>query len=226
MYMDDGTYRIGLNPKFVAMVRKKRRDDARKERQRRKDERDRARLARQESMTVPVSEIINRIARKHRIKPTDITSRDKSLAVRSARLEAIQTVYRDMPDLTISVMASNFGLHRGTITRYLRSAPLKLENEIPVLHSGMPAGKIAILVAKYHGFGCDDIYGDRRDSKVVKARYDALMCIRKLKPDLSAGYLGKMFNRCHTTILYALGTLTSKSKKRLGHHPVYESLSE
>lgn len=224
MYADDGTYHIGLNPAFVARVKAKRGEEARVERKRRKEERDRAREARQEAMTVPIAEIVRGFARKHRIKPTDITSRNRSKVARFARAEAIRSVYRAMPDMPISVIAKNFGVNRTTVIRYMRDASRDEGVEIPILHSGMLPREIALSVAKYHGVGADVIFGDRTDAIAVRARYDAIHCIHKLKPNLSSGYLGKMFNRCHTTILYALGTLSNKSKRRTGHHPVYESL--
>lgn len=56
------------------------------------------------------------------------------------------------------------------------------------------------------------IYADDRRKVVVEARYEAIHRIHSTFPDLSTMEIGKLLERDHTTILYALEKLKKKPK--------------
>lgn len=56
----------------------------------------------------------------------------------------------------------------------------------------------------------DELIGDSRESQVVFARYVAIHRIARAYPQKSSTQIGKLFNRDHTSILFALGRMKKK----------------
>jgi chromosomal replication initiation ATPase DnaA len=56
--------------------------------------------------------------------------------------------------------------------------------------------------SKASGFKVIDIKGKRRIRRLVKVRHEIMQQIR-LTTSLSYPEIGKIFNRCHATVLYA-----------------------
>lgn len=75
---------------------------------------------------------------------------------------------------------------------------------IDVLKTVTPAKDIASRVAAMHGFTLAELAGDRRDRKLIEARFDAIKAVADARPDMSLIRIGKIFNRDHTSILHAL----------------------
>lgn len=55
-----------------------------------------------------------------------------------------------------------------------------------------------------HGLTPGEITGARRNTKVVRARHEAMWIAKELHPHLSFPAIGRIFNRDHTTVLHAL----------------------
>lgn len=68
------------------------------------------------------------------------------------------------------------------------------------------AREIISKVAKAYGLSVEALTGPSRKRAVVEARWEAM---RRLKAEtkLSSPQIGALFNRDHTTVLHALGTL-------------------
>lgn len=69
--------------------------------------------------------------------------------------------------------------------------------------------------ADRHGVTLDDLTGVSRSATVARARQEAMVLVRLLRPDLSTPQIGRLFgNRDHTTVLYALrkSNLTAGAK--------------
>jgi chromosomal replication initiator protein len=73
---------------------------------------------------------------------------------------------------------------------------------------------IAGIAAEY-GFTVSEITGPSRTRDVVMVRQLAMVEVRKRKPALSLPQIGRLFNRDHTTVLYALRKL-GEENYRLG----------
>jgi DNA-directed RNA polymerase specialized sigma subunit len=75
-----------------------------------------------------------------------------------------------------------------------------------------PAKAIVAEVAALHGVSVDEIMGKSRQTELTLARHEAIRAVRK-----ATGYstliLGSLFNRNHTTILYALKALNGERKQ-------------
>lgn len=50
---------------------------------------------------------------------------------------------------------------------------------------------------------------DRRQH-IARARIGAIWCVRRVYPDMALAAIGELFDRHHTTILYALGQAESR----------------
>jgi hypothetical protein len=70
-----------------------------------------------------------------------------------------------------------------------------------------PVKHIIERVACKHGMLPAHITGDQRAKHFVKARYAAIAEVRRIYPEKSLPWLGRQFNRDHTTILHALRKL-------------------
>ena len=70
-----------------------------------------------------------------------------------------------------------------------------------------PVKHIIERVAGEHGMLPAHITGDQRAKRFVKARYAAIAEVRRIYPEKSLPWLGRQFNRDHTTILHALHKL-------------------
>lgn len=66
--------------------------------------------------------------------------------------------------------------------------------------------KIIADVAREHGFRAPDLTGPGRARKLVYARFAAIRAV-KAATTLSTPQIGALFNRDHTSVLHALGTL-------------------
>jgi chromosomal replication initiation ATPase DnaA len=65
--------------------------------------------------------------------------------------------------------------------------------------------RIITRIAEAFGFSYDDIIGDGRTARVVRARYAAIAAVREAWPNKSLPQLGRCFgDRDHTTMLHAL----------------------
>jgi hypothetical protein len=74
-----------------------------------------------------------------------------------------------------------------------------------------PVKHIIERVARTHGMLPAHITGDQRAKPFVRARYAAIAEVRRIYPEKSLPWLGRQFNRDHTTILHAL--------RKMGLHP-------
>jgi len=74
-----------------------------------------------------------------------------------------------------------------------------------------PVKHIIERVAGAHGMLPAHITGDQRAKPFVRVRYAAIAEVRRIYPEKSLPWLGRQFNRDHTTILYAL--------RKMGLHP-------
>jgi chromosomal replication initiation ATPase DnaA len=74
------------------------------------------------------------------------------------------------------------------------------------------AKEIITQVALRYGFRYSEIIGPSRNKAVVIARHQAMVEVRKRKPDYSVPMIARAFNRDHTTILHALNKAGVKSK--------------
>ena len=68
----------------------------------------------------------------------------------------------------------------------------------------IPAINIIKDVATKYGLTVDIIRGQSRSVPVVKVRHEAMAKVHMARPDLSLPALGRIFNRDHTSILFAL----------------------
>lgn len=59
-------------------------------------------------------------------------------------------------------------------------------------------------VAARHNVTTEEILGDCRLAHICAARWEAVRAVQTKNPGLSTVALGKIFNRDHTTIMYAL----------------------
>lgn len=68
----------------------------------------------------------------------------------------------------------------------------------------IPARDIVKAIAAANGVKFGDIVGPRRNTSLVKIRFEAIRQVADLRSDLSLPALGRVFNRDHTSILHAL----------------------
>ena len=59
-------------------------------------------------------------------------------------------------------------------------------------------------IAVKHGMTAADIRGPDRRHKFVIARHEAMAAVKQAKPDMSYPQMGRLFNRDHSTVLYAV----------------------
>lgn len=82
----------------------------------------------------------------------------------------------------------------------------------------MTAREIIKRVADQHMLPVDAIVGPGKQPHIVRARWDAVVAVRKAFPDRSLPWVGQRFNRHHATILhvlYAMGVKpTNKARYR------------
>ncbi len=78
---------------------------------------------------------------------------------------------------------------------------------------GPSAREIIAVIARKHGLDSGAIVGSSRQRHVVKARFEAIAEVRRLRPDLSSTQMGKIFgDRDHTTILHALRKIDARKE--------------
>lgn len=85
----------------------------------------------------------------------------------------------------------------------------ELRDAAPQVHAtlGVRARSFRRIIAEVearHGLSAGDIPGPGRTARVVAARFEAIAEVRAAYPDKSLPWLGRVFNRDHTTILHAL----------------------
>lgn len=91
--------------------------------------------------------------------------------------------------------------------------PQSVEYGAPInLLSHSAARNIITLVSLKSGVSPGEMVGPRRTREIVAARYHAINLIHSHCPHLSYPAIGRMFNRDHTSILFALGR-TKKDRK-------------
>jgi hypothetical protein len=71
-------------------------------------------------------------------------------------------------------------------------------------HCREPVWRIIERVGKEHNVSLREILGDNKCNYVVKARWAAMAEVRRVYPDKSLPWLGRRFNRDHTSVLHAL----------------------
>lgn len=91
------------------------------------------------------------------------------------------------------------------------NARIKAMKGVP--NDDMSVKGIIEMVAANHNMTYDQLI-TLKFRKHVKARYDAIETVHRLKPGLSSSQLGRFFNRDHTTILYALGRVKGGKGKK------------
>lgn len=74
-------------------------------------------------------------------------------------------------------------------------------------------GEIIRRVAKWYGVTPDDIVGNSRTRRIVEARQCAVYWVHT-RMNLSAGAVGRRFNRDHATILHSIKAHVARRKAR------------
>lgn len=70
-----------------------------------------------------------------------------------------------------------------------------------------PATQTRALIAQVaarRGVSAAEVLGQKRERRVVEARFDAIAAVYRARPDLTLPRIGAIFNRDHTSILHAL----------------------
>lgn len=85
----------------------------------------------------------------------------------------------------------------------------RLKSLIAALHERRPitvpqVREIIDAVAAKHGLQRAHILSNSRKRQIVKARHEAMLEARRLRPDMSISLLSRQFDRDHTTLLHAL----------------------
>lgn len=75
----------------------------------------------------------------------------------------------------------------------------------PKVNAAIRAEAIVREVAERHGVSYRDIVGHSRIRHIVCARYAAIRAVYAACPEMSSPRIGRLFNRDHTSILYAVG---------------------
>ena len=106
------------------------------------------------------------------------------------------------------------GYQHWTRKLFGRSAPIALlwgEQIGRVMTMPQDASRRLIAaIASKHGLTAGDLTGPNRRRHVVVARYEAIKAVKAAHPQLSYPQLGRLFNRDHSTCLYAMGGLARK----------------
>lgn len=80
---------------------------------------------------------------------------------------------------------------------------VKTHNAVPLTRRARNI-KIIEDVCAIHGVAYRELMSHDRRHKVVDARHEAIALIAKHNPDFSFPRIGKIFNRDHTTVMFAL----------------------
>lgn len=99
---------------------------------------------------------------------------------------------------------------------------LRTEGTVTIYPSGfiIPEKKkpvkeiIEEVLRDYPGMSFDLVTGPRRARKIVEARYACMRAVHNERPDMSFPQIGRIFNRDHTVIIYAVGKLKSRKPSR------------
>ena len=65
-------------------------------------------------------------------------------------------------------------------------------------------------VAAARGVTLDQVLGPLRWRPIVMARHEAMKAVRAANPNMSTPQIGKIFNRDHSSVCFALGMLKRK----------------
>ncbi len=79
--------------------------------------------------------------------------------------------------------------------------------------SGPSPESIAAAIAGQHGLTLDDLRAHKRTDAIVQARYHAIYEVWRQCWHLSTLKIGKLFDRDHTVILYAIRNWPEKAAK-------------
>lgn len=82
-------------------------------------------------------------------------------------------------------------------------SPVRTHNAVPLTRRARNI-KIIEDVCALHGVAYREVMSSDRRHKVVDARHEAIALIAKHNPDFSFPRIGKIFNRDHTSIMFAL----------------------
>lgn len=81
---------------------------------------------------------------------------------------------------------------------------LDLQSVPEALRAKLSAKVIVADIAKRHDVPIELVFGHCRNKRIVDARHEAVIAVRKAFPLWSLPQMGRFFNRDHTTILHAL----------------------
>jgi chromosomal replication initiation ATPase DnaA len=74
-----------------------------------------------------------------------------------------------------------------------------------------PPRRIIIEAIEGTGVTYNEVVGESRTGRVVAARYAAILAVRRAFPHKSLPWLGRVFDRDHSTILHALKKIGDKA---------------
>ncbi len=89
-------------------------------------------------------------------------------------------------------------------TKDISSLSLDME---PILNKMWEPEQIIKHVSEMTGKSIEELVGIKRQRDLVEARYIAIYLIRESMPGLALSKIGRMFNRDHSTIIYAIETV-------------------
>lgn len=100
-------------------------------------------------------------------------------------------------------------------------APLVNEINAAVQHIPVTTPRDFVLsivdqVAAGHGLTRAQILGPDRKRPLVIARHEAMRAVAAAYPSMSSPCIGRLFNRDHSTVLYALGRIKKRPAKTGG----------
>jgi hypothetical protein len=107
------------------------------------------------------------------------------------------------------------GFKAWTPAMFARSAPIALmwEEQVRGKPVTAPAYRVRLIISeaavKFRTTP-EAILGTSRQGYIVNARYFAMREVKRTHPHMSYPQIGRIFNRDHTTVMYAIGN----SKKR------------
>lgn len=105
-------------------------------------------------------------------------------------------------------------------TKDIASLNLDMEPAPKIYEVEEIIGRVAFLM----NISYDDILGDLRHRHVVEARHIAIFLIRETYPRMALTKLGKIFNRDHSTVIYALQNIINLCKTDKDFKKTFETV--
>lgn len=125
-------------------------------------------------------------------------NREKAIADAKAALKA----EKEMLKAAKAAQELTFNLAEKIVAERMHQVQL-VDEGIPI-EPKTPAIDIIKDVASKYGLSVDIIRGRSRSGPVVAVRHEAMARVHVARPDLSLPALGRIFNRDHTSLLFAL----------------------